>query len=196
MTAIAGVDIAALADRVKNILMKPAAEWDKISGEKPLLPDLFTRYVAILAAIPALCGFLGSMIFGFSAGGYTVRPSFGIALEQLVVGYIMAFIGVGICGMAVEFLAPHFGGKTDRISAFKLAIYSMTASWMSGVFMLLPSVFKILGLLGLYSIYIFYLGVPKLTTVPADKAGTFTAVVAIVSILVGLVVGLMMMGLR
>lgn len=196
MSAIANIDIAALADRVKNILMKPEAEWDKIAAEKPLLPDLFTRYVAVLAAIPALCGFAGGLAFGYSAGGYTVRPGIGAALEQLIIGYIMAFVSVGIAGLAVEFLAPQFGGKPDRVSAFKLVVYSMTASWMAGIFMLLPSVFKMLGLLGLYSIYLFYLGVPKLAQVPPDKAGTFTAVVAIVTIIVGFVVGMMMVALR
>jgi hypothetical protein len=196
MTAIAGVDIAALADRVKNIILKPDAEWEKIKGEKPLLPDLFTRYVAILAAVPALCTFAGGLVFGYSAGGYTARPTMGFALEQLVLGYIMAFVSVGILGLAVEFLAPQFGGKADRLSAFKLAVYSMTANWMAGIFMLLPSAFKILAILGLYSIYLFYLGVPKLTTVPAEKAGTFTAVVAIISIVVGFIIGIMMFSLR
>ena len=184
MTAIAGVDFAALAERVKNILIKPADEWDKISAEKILLPDLFLRYLAILAAIPAVCGFVGALAFGY---GYGASPTMGYALKTLVMSYIMSFVTAGAGGLIVEYLAPQFGGKADRMGAFKLVIYSATASWMAGIFSLMPSFLKILGLLGLYSIYLFYLGAPKMVGVPADKAGTFTAVVVVATFIVGLV---------
>jgi hypothetical protein len=184
MTAIAGVDIAALADRVKKILIKPEAEWDKISAETPQLQDLFIRYVAILAAIFPVCHFVGGLAFGYSVAGQTVRPDIGFAIVHLVLFYVLSFVCVGLTGLIVEFLAPHFGGQTDRISAFKLVCYSMTAGWVAGVFGLVPAL-SILGVLGFYSIYLFYLGAPKLARIPADKAGTFTAVVFIASAIVG-----------
>jgi hypothetical protein len=176
MAAITDLNIAALADRVKNILMQPAAEWDKIAAEPATLPDLLTRYVAILAAIPALCGFVGLLLS---------HAAFSFALGYAVMGYVMSFIMVGVSAFIIEYLAPQFDGKAERINAFKLSTYAMTAYWVTGVFALLPSLGKVLGLLGLYSVYLLYLGIPKLAKVPAEKAGTFTAVIFIASAIIG-----------
>lgn len=179
MSAIAKINVAALADRVKNIIMKPEAEWDKINGEKPLLPELFTGYVAILAAIPAVCSFIGLEVFGILG----FRPGIGAAIAHLVLTYVLGFIGVGVGGFVADFMAAQFGGKSDRLSAFKLVIYSMTPAWLGGVFGIMPAL-SFLGLVGLYSLYLFYLGAPKLMGVPKDKAVVYTAVTMILTAIV------------
>lgn len=179
MPAIAKINVAALADRAKNILMKPEAEWDKINGEKPLLPELFTGYVAILAAIPALCSFVGWEVFGLMG----LHPGIVWAFGHMILTYVLAFICVGVGGFVSEFLAAQFGGKADRISAFKLMVYSMTPAWLSGVFSLVPML-SILGIVGLYSLYLFYLGAPKLMGVPKEKAVVYTAVTVIATAIV------------
>ncbi len=179
MSAITQLNVAALADRAKNILLEPAKEWDKIAGETPTLQDLFARYVAILAVIPAICGFIGDMAFGVG-----IRYAF----RALIMGYVLSFIGPIVGGFAADYLAPQFGGKADRNNAFKLVVYSMTAAWLAGAFAIVPAL-SILGIAGLYAIYLFYLGATKLMGIPKENAGTFTASVAIVSMMItGLVV--------
>jgi hypothetical protein len=44
---------------------------------------------------------------------------------------------------------------SDETAAMKLAVYSPTAAWLAGVFAILPPL-AILGILGLYSLYIFW----------------------------------------
>jgi hypothetical protein len=56
-----------LVDRVKAILLTPQTEWPVIAREEGDTASLFTQYVAILALIPALAGFIGSSLIG----GYT-----------------------------------------------------------------------------------------------------------------------------
>lgn len=180
MSAIAKINVAALADRAKNIIMTPEKEWDKIDGEKPLLPELFTNYAAILIAIPAVCSFIGWQVFGILG----MHPSLGVSLKHLILTYIVSLISLGVSGLASEFLAPQFGGTADRLSAFKLAVYSMTAAWLAGVFSIVPAL-GILGIVGVYSVYLFYLGAPKLMKVPKEKAGVYTAAVIISTLIVG-----------
>lgn len=55
-----------LVDRVKNIVLTPANEWEVIKGESWTTADLFLKYAIILAAIPAAAGFLGYSFFGIS----------------------------------------------------------------------------------------------------------------------------------
>ncbi len=173
MSAITQLNVAALADRAKNILLEPAKEWDKIAGETPSLQDLVLRYVAVLAAIPAICGFIGDMAFGIG-----IRYAF----RALIMGYVLSFIGPIVAGFTADYLAPQFGGKADRNNAFKLVVYSMPAPWLAGAFAIVPAL-SMFGIVGLYSIYLFYLGASKLMGIPKENAGTYTAAVAIVSMM-------------
>ena len=52
------------AERVKAILLTPRTEWPVIEQEPDTPPDLFIRYVAILAAIPAISRFVGQSLIG------------------------------------------------------------------------------------------------------------------------------------
>ena len=49
-----------LVSRVKGLLLDPQNEWRTIAAEPATSVDLIRNYVAILAAIPAVCGLLNS----------------------------------------------------------------------------------------------------------------------------------------
>ena len=54
-----------LVERVKAILLTPKSEWLVIGRESGDPTYLFTNYVAILAAIPAVCRFIGFSLIGY-----------------------------------------------------------------------------------------------------------------------------------
>ena len=177
----------ALIARVKAILLTPKDEWPKIAVEPATIGSLYSNYVIYLAAIPPLCMLIGSLVFGFGIGGFTYRPSLFSALGTAILEYGFQLGGVYVLARIIEALAPRFGGNADRVSAFKLAAYSATASWVAGVFSLLPML-SVLALLGLYSLYLLYTGVPILMRVPPDRALRFTGTVIAIGFVVGLVV--------
>jgi hypothetical protein len=87
--------------------------------------------------------------------------------------------------------ARAFGGQKNRIAALKLVAYGATAGFLGGIFNALPSL-AVLGMVAaLYSIYLFYTGLPVLMRCTADKALAYTAVVVVCAIVAGLVVGLL-----
>jgi hypothetical protein len=182
---------APLIERVKNIILTPDSEWEKIDGERTSIQKLYTDYAAILAAIPALAGALGGLIFGYGAMGYHVRLSIGGAIANAVTSYVMALVGVAIVALIIEALAPTFGATKDRLQAFKVAIYSYTAAWLAGIFSLVPPL-SILGFVGLYSLYLLYRGLPRLMKAPEDKALAYTAVVVVAVIVVMLALGFLL----
>lgn len=175
-----GVGSSGLVARVKNILMTPKTEWDVINAEPATIPGLYTGYICLLAAIPPVATLIHSVVFGYGILGFHYRPSLVGALETAVTQYVLALISVFVLALVVENLAPNFGGQKDRIQAFKLVAYSMTAAWVAGAFLALPIV-GILAIAGLYSLYLIYLGVPRLMKVPEDKTIIFTVVVIIVA---------------
>ncbi|WP_040715046.1 Yip1 family protein [Caenibius tardaugens] len=180
---VSGPQSKNLVDRVKAILTKPAQEWPQIEAENSTIADIFTKYVLPLAAIGPISLFIGSQIFGFGALGFTYRPSFTSALGTAVTSYVIALISIAVLAFLINVLAPRFDGKENKLSAVKLAAYSMTAGWVAGILGLIPSLGIIGALAGLYGIYLFYLGAPTLMKVPQDKAAGYTAVTIIAAII-------------
>ncbi|MGZ5572178.1 MAG: Yip1 family protein [Usitatibacter sp.] len=173
-----------LVDRVKKILLQPKQEWAVIAAEPHTVQGLYTQYVMILAAIPAVAAFIGFSLIG--AGFY--RVSIGAGIAHMVVSYLLSLGAVYVLALIIDALAPNFAGEKNFIQALKVSAFSMTASWLAGIFYILPAL-SILGLLGLYSLYLMYLGLPMLMKVPEEKSLPYLAVVIIAGIVLFVVAG-------
>src|SRR3712207_5221855 len=117
---------------------------------------LYTGYIIPLAAIPAVCGLIGMLVFGIGAFGFSYKPPVMGAVSSALVSYVLSLIGVFVMALIIEFLAPTFGGQKDRIQALKVAAYGATASWVAGILTLLPALSIIAALLSLYCLYLYY----------------------------------------
>lgn len=177
-----------LVARVKAILLSPKTEWAVIDGEPDTVASLYTGYIIPLAAIPAIARFIGMSIFGFGIFGSTIRVPIVTGLTSAVVQYVGALVGVYLLGLIADALAPNFGGQKNPIQALKVAAYASTASWVAGIFMMVPGL-RMLGILGLYSLYLLFLGLPVLMKAPEDKAVGYTAVVIVCAVVLFVVVG-------
>lgn len=179
-----------LFERVKGILLNPRDEWSIIEREPGDVAYLFMNYVAILAAIPAICGFIGSSLIGLSLPGLgTVRVPIVTGLVGAVVGYLLTFAMVYIVALLADLLAPTFQGQKNPENALKLVVYSYTPAWLAGVFLLIPSL-GFLAILGLYGLYLLWVGIPPLMKAPQEKSIVYTLAIIVCAIVIGLVVGL------
>jgi Yip1 domain len=165
--------------RVKGILIDPKAEWRVIEREPDDAASLLKNYVAILAAIPAVCGFIGASIIGVA--GY--RTGFFVGIASAVGGYILTFIGVYVMAFVIDALADMFGGAKSFANAFKVAAYAPTAAWIASVFAAIP-VLSVLTVLGLYTLYLLYTGLPLLMKVPEERALGYLLAVVVCAIIV------------
>ena len=173
------MDLNKLIARVKGILLTPKTEWPVIAGEPTTVADLYKGYIVWLAAIPPLFAFL-----------LTVRFAPGFALTQLVIQYALTLGMVYVVALIIDALAPNFGGTKDKVQALKTIAYSITASCIAGVAVILPLIGLLIGLAGLvYSIYLLYLGLPHTMKSPPDRAGGYTAVIVVVTLIAGVLVG-------
>ncbi|MBL8512626.1 MAG: YIP1 family protein [Betaproteobacteria bacterium] len=180
----------ALIDRVKNILLTPKTEWPVIAGETGSGMDLLKSYAAPLIALGAACGFIGLSIIGVGAFGFSYRVGILPGLVMMVLQVVLGLVGVVILAHIIDALAPTFAGTKNIAQAHKVAVYSLTAAWLGGVFQILPML-GVLGILAsLYSCYLLYLGLPALMKCPEDKAIPYTVVVIIVAIVLMAVISL------
>ncbi|HVJ53601.1 MAG TPA: Yip1 family protein [Aliidongia sp.] len=179
----------ALVARIIGILTKPDQEWQKIDREPATIGSLYTGYVMILAAIPPVARMLRGLVFGYEVPGIAVyRPSLMGALSGAIVSYVLSLAGIFVLALIIDALAPTFQGQRNQVQALKVAAYAATASWLAGIFHLIPML-GILSILGLYSLYLFYRGLPMLMKTPADRAVPYTAVIILVGFIVFILIG-------
>jgi Yip1 domain len=172
-----------LIERVKNILISPDAEWQVIAGEPGDVTTLFTRYVAILAAIPALAGFVGGSIIGMTVSVGIFRVPILAGLINMVLGYVFSFVIVYAVALIIDVLAPSFRAERNFSAALKLSVYSFTPVWLAGIFILIPGL-RFLSILGLYGLYLLWTGLTPLMKVARDKSFFYALCVVAAAIVV------------
>jgi Yip1-like protein len=178
-----------LVERVRQLLLSPRTEWAVIDAEPTTPAALYTGYAMPLAAIGPVAQIIGYSVFGITVPFMgTYRVPIGSAITNAIVTYILTLLGTYLLGLIIDGLAPTFGAQRSSIQALKLAVYSSTAAWLAGVFALVPGL-RMLQILGLYSVYLLYLGLPILMKAPRDKAVGYTAVVVLASIVLFMVIG-------
>lgn len=191
------MNIDRIVARARAILVTPKTEWPVIAAEPTTVADLYRNYIAILAAIPAVAGFIKGSLLGYSvplAGHF--RVPIGSGLGSMVVQYVLSLALVYVVGLIIEALAPNFGGQKNRLQALKLAGYAYTASWLAGAGLILPAIGVLVAIAGgIYSIYLLYLGIPVLMQAPQEKAGGYTALTVVLAIVLGWILALIVAGI-
>ena len=189
------MDFAKIIERVRAILTIPKTEWPIAAAEPATVGGLYTGYIAIIAALPVIAGFIKRALIGYSFLGVTVRASIGSGITGMVLQYVLSLVLVYVMALIINALAPTFGGQKDMVQSLKTVAYAWTASWIAGIAVILPW----LGMLvviagGVYSIYLLYLGLPHTMKCPPDRAGGYAAVSLVIAIVLSWIVALIVAG--
>lgn len=201
-----------LIERIKNICLSPKTEWPVIESEAADAKTLYTTYIMVLAAIPAVASLLSMSLLGMSEIGRLFGGiGLGLAATAAIVDYVMSLIMVFVIAFIADVLAPIFDGQKNMSQALKLTAYSMTAAWLAGIFNIIPVLGSSIALLGsLYSLYLFYLGSSVMMKVPNEqKPGrapylmpklyrntfSYTLVIGCVAIVAGIIISFVVNGM-
>ncbi|MFZ1208386.1 MAG: Yip1 family protein [Pseudolabrys sp.] len=171
-----------LVERIKGILLQPKSEWGAIEGEPGSAGYLIPKYVAFVAAIPAVCTFIGTSLIG--SGGY--RMGIGLGLARAVVVYVRSLVGVFVVAYIIDFLAGTFGARKSPDNAMRVSAYSPTAAWVAGGIQhhsgaVLPGYTRPVQPL-------FALHIAAVMKPPADKALVYTIAVIVCAIIVWIII--------
>jgi hypothetical protein len=165
--------------RAKAMLVDPWAEWATIEQETGEPAYLLSRYAAVLAVVPTVCGFIGACLVGAIVPGIgSVHAPLLDGLFGAVFDYVATIVVVLLLGFVIDLLAPLFGGQRHFDSAFKLAVYSYTPVWLAGVFLVMPGL-HFLVLTGFYGAYVLAMGLPRLMKSPAQKSQGYVIAVVV-----------------
>ena len=189
------MDFVKIIDRIKNILTTPKTEWPVIAAEPTSVNGLYTGYIAIVAALPAIASFIKGSLIGTGAFGITVRTPIGMGIVGMVLHYALTLALVYVMALIINALATGFGGQKDMLQALKTVAYAWTASWIAGIAVIVPWLGWLIAIAGaVYAIYLLFLGLPNTMKCPADKAGGYTAVSIIIAIVLSWIIGMIVAG--
>jgi hypothetical protein len=179
-----------LVDRVRNIIAQPRSEWEVIAAEPATTQSLYRNYIMLLAAIGPVCSIVGNTLVGQTVPFFNIhyRVPLGSSIAYAVVDYVLTLAGVYVVALIIDALAPTFGGVRDRTQALMVSAYSMTPGWIIAVVALYPPL-GILQLLGLYGLFLLYLGLPPVMKAPRERSVGYAVTTIIAAIIVYIIIG-------
>src|SRR5262249_30900248 len=151
---------------------------------------LFANYMAYVAAIPPIAGFVGMSIIGVSIPSVgTFRVPLIAGLLAAVISYLLSFAIVYAIAIIVDQLAPRFGGQKDFGNALRVTVYSFTPYWVAGLCQLVPSLRFVGYVVAFFGVYLVWTGLPRLMKVPADKAIVYVVAAVVCAAVITFVIG-------
>lgn len=183
-------DAAGLIARIRGLVTNPRVEWPRIDATPTTEQAIYTGVVLPLAAIPAICRAVGSVLFPPHLFGMIIRTSVAGAVTTAVVTFLMSVLSVFVTALIVSALAPQFGGVNSRTQATKLIAWVSAPVWVAGILYIIPQLGGLATLIAvIYSIYLLYLGLPVLMKSAPDKTVGYIIVTVLIAIAVFFVVG-------
>ena len=185
-------------NHVWGLFVQPKTEWKSIKAERCTIGKCFCSHVLILAAIPAIAGYIGTTQVGWSFGGFEVHKlTTQSALQIAILTYLTMLFAVFSLGKAIHWMGQTYGSRQTLPQAIALAAYTATPLWLMGFFFLYPVLWinMLIGLPALaYTVYLLYTGVPVMMSVSQERGFLFaSAVLAVGLVMLVAVLGAMAM---
>jgi hypothetical protein len=178
-----------ILERTYRILRAPGTEWPIIETEKTDESYELMIYIAVLAAIPSVSGLIGFSIIGVGVPGIgTVRQPVVPGILGAVFAFLVSFALIYLLAVLVNLFAGRFGAMKNASSALKVAAFSYTPVWITGVFLLVPGL-RFLTVFGLYGAYLLWRGLPLVMKTPEDKVASYALTIIICAVVLRALIG-------
>jgi len=184
-----------LLNHIWGLFAHPEDEWKTIRKERCTVTRCYCSHVLILAAIPAIAGYIGTTQVGWDvSGGREIhRLTHQSALQIAILFYFAMLVAVVTVGALIHWMGKTYGSKQPLSQCIVLASYTATPLFLIGVMLLYPLLWlnMLIGLPALaYTVYLLYTGVPVMMGISRERGFLFASAVLAVGLvmLVGLLV--------
>ncbi|MFJ4144038.1 Yip1 family protein [Pseudomonas sp. NPDC089734] len=171
-----------------KLFTQPRQAWREIREREEQVPRQYLPHLVWLALIPVICLYIGTTQVGWSlAEGERVWLSNKSALQLCALLYVAMLIGTLIMGGFIRWMSRSFEARPTLNQCIGFATYTTTPFFMAGLAGLYPSrwlAILALGLAGLYSTLLLFVGISTFMRLPEGKAPLYAAAVWAVGLLV------------
>lgn len=157
------MDFRFLYHRTKYFIINPGKAWDVVHRENRPMQFVRGSFFLPLIILVTISAFLGSMFFINT----TLKPMYSVLAA--VNTFLFLYLGVYASAFAVREIMRAMDLGHDFLVAFKLVAYSMAPIFLSLTVSRLFESLLFINVLGLYGLYIFWIGMEVMVNPPDHK---------------------------
>ncbi len=157
------MDFRFLYHRTKYFIMNPGKAWEVVHREERPMKFVRGSFFLPLIILVSVSAFLGSMFFINT----TLKPMYSVLTA--VNTFLFLYLGVYGSAFAVREITKAMDLGHDFLVAFKLVAYSMAPIFLSLTVSRLFESLLFINVLGLYGLYIFWVGMEVMVNPPDHK---------------------------
>jgi hypothetical protein len=169
-----------------GLFVNPEREWKSIRDDKCTVGKCYAAHVLLLAAIPAISGFIGTTQFGWQIGaGDPVKLTVESAGMIAVLYYLAMLVGVYAIGWMIHWMGSTYDADVPLSQCVVLAAYTATPLFLIGIMELYPVLWvnMVVGIVALaYTVHLLYSGVPIMMGISEDRGFLFSSAVLAVGL--------------
>ncbi len=157
------MDFRFLYHRTKYFIINPGKAWEVVHREERPMKFVRGSFFMPLIVLVAISAFLGSMFFINT----TLKPMYSVLAA--VTTFLFLYLGVYASSFILREIMRALDLGHDFLVAFKLVAYSMAPIFLSLTISRLFESLLFINVLGLYGLYVFWIGMETMVNPPDHK---------------------------
>lgn len=166
-----------LAKRFALLLLHPNVSFEEADKE-PAKPLEIVVLTALLALIPAICGYVATVHIGWDLGaGSLFTLDANKAMYISIAAFVTFNVGVYAMGFGICWLSTTFDVKPEPSNCIEMAFFTAVPLFLTGFAALYPvlHINLLVGLLAVVaSVYLLYSGLPIIMRIPVEKGFVYS----------------------
>lgn len=185
-----------MINNIVGLMFWPTKQWQQIEQKDNFSLFSSILYTLIMAMIPAFAWFYGTTSMGWAVdegSDHTVRLTEESATIMVTLFYFTMVLSVTAIGYMIHWMSQTYGADSTLAKGVAIAGFSATPLFIAGAVGFIPLFWLslILGVLSVsYAVYILYLGIPIIMSIPKERGFLFSsAVLAFCMVILMIIMG-------
>lgn len=172
-----------------GLLSRPEEEWSIIREHPPGILRLYLGQVIWLAALPAICTYLGTTRTGWTVPGsdQVIKLTEASAAYMAFFAWLAILAGVAVMGAFIQWMAETFGSKPTMTQSVAFSCYTAAPLFLAGFCGLYPSIWMtiVAGTIATScSAWMLYSGLPTFMQIPREQGFVYASSVLCIGLVV------------
>ena len=172
-----------------GLIFHPTQEWTNIREKPPSIIRLYLGQIIWLAAIPAVCTYIGTTQTGWSLPGSSqvVKLTGDSAAVMSGLTWLAMLSCIAVIGGFVQWMAETFGSKPTLAQSVAFTSYCAVPMFIAGFCGLYPSIWLaiVAGTIAVSaSTWLLYSGLPTFMQIPKERAFIYSSSILCIALVV------------
>ena len=172
-----------------GLITEPDTEWNTIRQKSSGLVQLYLGQIIWMAALPALCTYIGTTQMGWSLPGndQVVKLTNESAASMAILAWVAIVAGVIVMSWFVRWLSTNFDSNPTLTECTAFTAYTASPLFLAGIFGLYPSIWLAIlsgTIASSATAYLLYTGLPPFMKIPKEQGFIYSSSILCIGLVV------------